>query len=133
MDDSRLLLLANDADEVVLISALLQDALVRPVDIAWQPRARRLALLVNRYRWEAEDRTRVRAVLRIEGVMRLQRRDWPAGDGILDLLAVTAEGNRLTLAFAAGATVRAEVECIDVVLEDMSAPWAASREPGHGA
>ena len=132
MDDSRLLLLANEADEVVLISALLQDALVRPVDIAWQPKARRLVLLVNRFRWEAGDCTRVRAALRIESVLRVQRRDWPRDEGILDLLAVTADGHHLTLAFAGGATLRAEVECVDVVLEDMSAPWAASRKPGHG-
>ena len=131
MDDTRLLLLANEADEVVLISALLQDALVRPVDIAWQPKARRLVLLVNRFRWETSDRTRVRAALRIESVLRVQRRDWPKGEAILDLLAVTADGDHLTLAFAAGATIRAEVECVDVVLEDMSAPWAATREPGH--
>ncbi len=131
--DSRLLLLANEADEVPLVSALLQDAVVHAADIAWEPRARRLVLLVNRFRCETGDLTRVRAALRVEGVTRLQRRDWPHGDAILDLLAVTADGDSLTLAFAAGATLRAEVETIDLVVEDMSAPWPALREPHHGA
>ena len=130
-DDARLLLLANDAGEVPLISALTQDAVAHAADIVWEPRARRLILLVNRFRWEAKDATRVRAALRLESVTRLQRRDWPHGDAILALLAITAEANTLTLAFAGGATLRAETECVDLILEDMSAPWPALRQPHH--
>ncbi len=133
--DSRLLLLANDPNEVPLIAALTQDAVIHAVDIAWKPKARRLVLLANRFRWETGDLTRVRAALRIEGVTRLQRRDWPRGDAVLALLAITAEtyghGSVLTLAFAAGATLRAEVEAIDLIVEDMSSPWPALREPHH--
>jgi hypothetical protein len=135
--EGRLLLLANGADEVPLVSALMQDAVVHATDIAWEPRARRLVLLVNRFRWETGDLTRVRAALRIEGVTRVQRRDWPRGDAILDLLAVTAEvlgdGAILTLAFAAGATLRADVEVVDVIVEDMGAAWPALRAPHHDA
>ncbi len=58
--DSRLLLLAQEADEVQMISALVQDAIVHPAEIAYDRRARRLVLLLDRYRWEAGDRTRVR-------------------------------------------------------------------------
>ncbi len=130
-EDSRLLLMANEPDEVPLISALVQDAVVHAADIAWEPRARRLVLLVNRFRWEAGDATRVRCALRIEHVTRLQRRGWPHGDAVLDLLAATIEGDVLTLAFAAGPTLRCEVECVDLILEDLSAPWPARREPAH--
>lgn len=131
---TRLLLLANEAEEVPLISALVQDAVVHAGDVAWQPTARRLVLLVNRFRWEAGNAvpTRVRCALRLENVTRLQRRAWgPAV--ILDLLAVTVEddGAALTLAFAGGPTLRAAVECIDLILEDIGEPWPASREPAH--
>ncbi len=98
-DDARLLLLANEAGEVPLISTLVQDAVVHAADIAWEPRARRLVLLVNRFRWEAGDHTRVRTALRLESVTRLQRRGWPHGDAILDLLAITVDGDVLTLDF----------------------------------
>ena len=131
--EGRLLLLANEADEVPLISALVQDAVVHAADIAWEPRARRLVLLVNRFRWETGDRTRVRAALRLESVTRLQRRAWPRGDAVLDLLAIdAAAAGAVTLAFAAGPTLRAEVECIDLILEDIGEPWPATREPAHG-
>ncbi|MBV8972233.1 MAG: DUF2948 family protein [Sphingomonadaceae bacterium] len=129
--DNRLLLLANEPDEVPVISALLQDAVLRAADLAWEPKARRLTLLVNRFRWEA-DATRVRAAFRVESVLRLQRRAWPA-DAMLDLLALTLDGDDLLLTFAGGAALRATVECVDLVLEDVSAPWPASRVPAHDA
>jgi len=131
-EDARLLLLANEAGEVPLISALLQDAVVRREDVAWEPKARRLALLVNRFRWEA-DATRVRCAVRIESVLNLQRRGWAACDAVLDLLAVVAEGDVLTLTFAGGAALRATVECVDLILEDIGAPWPAVRVPAHPA
>jgi hypothetical protein len=132
-DQARLLLLANEPDEVPLISALIQDAVVHAADIAWTPRARRLVLLVNRFRWEAGDATRVRCALRFEHVARVRRRAWPAGDAVLDLLAVTVDDSdgALTLAFAAGPTLRVEAECVDVILEDVGEPWPAAREPAH--
>ena len=129
--DSRLLLLANEPDEVPVISALLQDATVRTADVAWEPKARRLVMLVNRFRWEA-DATRVRAAFRIESVLRLRRRGWHAGT-VLDLLACTVDGDDLVLTFAGGAALRATVECVDLVLEDLGAPWPASRVPSHDA
>ncbi len=131
MAEGRLLLLANEAAEVPLISALVQDAVVHAADIVWEPRAKRLVLLVNRFRWEAGDATRVRCAVRIEHATRVRRRAWPAGDAVLDLLAITIEEQVLTLAFAAGPTLRVEAECIDLILEDLSEPWPASREPAH--
>jgi hypothetical protein len=133
----RLLLLAHDADEVPLISALVQDAIVRPADIAYDRRARRLVLLIDRYRWEANDRTRVRSALRIESVTRVQRRGWcdfnatDPGTTVLDLLAFTLDDDVLTIAFAAGPTLRVATECVDIILEDLSPPWSATREPSH--
>ena len=137
MDDSRLLLLAHEADEVPLISALVQDAILRPDDVAYDRRARRLVLLLDRYRWEANDRTRVRSALRIESVTRVQRRGWndfnahDPGVGLLELLAFLVEDNVFTISFAAGATLRIETECIDLILEDVSPPWRAGSEPIH--
>lgn len=35
------------------------------------------------------------------------------------------------LNFAGGGALRAEVECIDAVLTDLSAPWPTPRRPSH--
>ena len=140
MQRGRLLLLAQDASEVPLLSALTQSAIVRSADIAYDRRARRLVLMLSRYRWEAPG-TRVRTALRIESVTSVRRRGGPAwsdrgsddpGVTMLELLAFTFDDGFLTLDFAGGAALRVAVECPDLALEDLSPPWRAGREPRHG-
>jgi hypothetical protein len=130
MAEPRLLLLAHDADAVPTISALVQSAAVRVTDIVYDQRARRVVLLTSRYRWEHDDLTRIRSALRIESVVCVARRRWPA-DAVLELLALTLGGDALTLTFAGGTTLRVIVECPDLTLEDISAPWPATREPRY--
>ena len=139
MKDDRLLLLAQEPDEVPLLSALSQSAILRPADIAYDRRARRLVLMLSRYRWEAPG-TRVRTALRIESVTAVRRRNWPAwsdsnahdpGVTMLELLAFTFEDGFITLDFAGGAALRVAVECPDLILEDLSPPWRAARTPKH--
>ena len=132
MSDDRLTLLANAPADLPVLSALMQDAIIRAGDIGWTGRQRRLVLLASRYRWESPQMTRVRTALRFETVLRVQRQNWPADpETILALLAVTAAGDRLTIAFAGGAWLRAEVESIDAVLEDMSSSWTVQHRPAH--
>ncbi len=130
---NRLTLLANDAGDLPVLSTLMQDAIVRAGDIGWDRQGRRLVLLASRYRWETAEKTRVRTALRIETVRNVQRRNWPHdADAALAMLAITAEGDRITIAFAGNASVRADIECLDVLLEDISPPWEVQRLPSHG-
>ena len=133
-------LLAQDADDLDVISAALQDAVTRIGDIQWEPKARRLTIAFNRFCWEAEAPTgsRVRAAVQLGGVMAVRgrnlRRD--AKDAVLELLALTfdpaeAPGGTVTFAFADGGDLAATVECIDAALADLSAPWPAPHTPGH--
>lgn len=128
-----LLLRAEDADDLRILSACVQDMAVKPVDVAWVPRQRRLVLVGNRYRWEATAPTRIRSALRFEGVLRVERREWPGeGHAVLPLLAVTLEGGQLLLAFGGGTALRLHVEAVDATLEDLSGPWGAMAVPRHG-
>lgn len=128
-----LLLRAEDAEDLKILSACVQDMAVKPVDVAWVPRQRRLVLVGNRYRWEAKAPTRIRCALRFEGVLRVERREWPEeGHAVLPLLAVTVEGpDRLVLAFGGGTALRLHVEAVDATLEDLSGPWGAAAVPAH--
>ena len=136
-------LLAQDSEDVPVISALVQDAVVRPSEVVFDARQRRFVLLMNRFRWEEADKEpkRVRTALRIEGVMKAARKGWPAAtdrDAVLELLAVTVtpgeEGAAtLDLDFAGPAAVRLEVECVEVVLEDLTESWPARATPVHKA
>jgi hypothetical protein len=141
MDPAQALrLLAEDADDLEIISAALQDAVAHIGDISWEPKARRLTIAVNRFRWEAAEagHERVRAAIQLGGVMAVRARNLrpEAKDAVVQLLAVTfdpgeAPGGVITFAFADGADLAAEVECIDAALADLSTPWATPRPPEH--
>jgi hypothetical protein len=128
----QLRLIGHEAEDVPVISALMQDAAVRVDDILFDARAKRFALAANRYCWEKDVPARTRSALRIECVTRAQRKGWPAdGSTVLALLAIRPDEHGLTLDFAGGASVRLETECVDIVLEDLSGPWGARAVPTH--
>lgn len=133
-------LLAQDTEDLAVVSAALQDAVAKVGDIVFEVRARRLTIAFNRYRWEAGQGQRIRAALQLGGVLDVQarriRRDRP--DAVLALLAIAFEpgeapGGALTLSFAGGGDLRVKVECIDAVLADISEPWPTPRTPTHDA
>jgi len=134
-------LLAEDADDLALVSAALQDAVTRIGDIHWDARGRAVTIAFNRFRWEAEGRAgqRVRAGLQIGGVLEVKARRLRQGakSAVLELLAVAFEpaeeppGGRLLLTFAGGGDLAVGVECVDVALADVSEPWPTPRRPGH--
>jgi hypothetical protein len=146
MSETRALrLLAEDVEDLKVISAALQDAVVKIGDIVFEPGARRLTLALNRFRWEngVKRPERVRAGLQLGGVLNVQsrklRRD--AKGAVVSLLDVTFEpseapenpGGAVVLRFAGDADLRATVELLDVALADVSDPWPARRAPVHEA
>lgn len=139
-ESAPLNLLAEDQDDLGVISAALQDAVAKVGDIAYEPKGRRLTIAFNRYRWEAGTRQRVRSALQVGGVLNLRQRKIrrERRDAVVELLAIgfepgEAPGGVLTLTFAGGGDLRADVECIDAVLADVSEPWPTPRAPAHEA
>lgn len=131
-------LLAQDADDLAIISAALQDAVLKVGDINLEPRARRLTLALNRYRWEAGGGQRVRSGLQLAGVLEVKARKIrrEARDAVLEILAITFEpgeppGGVITISCAGGGDLRVTVECIEAVLADVSQPWPTPRSPAH--
>ena len=59
-------LIGHDPEDVPVISALMQDAAVRVDDIAFDAKARRFALVANRYCWEKDVPARTRTAFRAE-------------------------------------------------------------------
>jgi hypothetical protein len=132
-------LLAQDADDLAIISAAMQDAVAKIGDINFEAKGRLLTIAFNRYCWESGGSTRVRSALQLGGVMKVQARRIRRGarDAVLEVLAVSfdegaAPGGMVTISCAGGGDLRAEVECIDAVLADVSEPWPTPRAPAHG-
>ena len=146
MTSKELTLAAEDAEDLEIISARLQDAVVQVKDLVWLPKSRRFACLFNRFKWEeaAEKKgkvnLRVKARLYFDDVRAVKsqklRRDTP--DGVLSLLAIrftpNGEGDPsgiVELVFAGGALIRVDVESINAGLTDVSGDWAARGRPDH--
>ena len=137
-------LAAEDAEDLEIISARLQDAVARVKDLAWLPHAHRFAALFNRFKWEDVQRKRaglrVRSGLVFENVMSAKSRNILYGDpeAVLSLLAIRFSarvpedpGGTIELVFSGGGTLRLEVECIEASLADVSGEWAARGQPSH--
>ncbi|WP_341899379.1 DUF2948 family protein [Ferrovibrio terrae] len=142
---------AEDAEDVTVLAACLQDATLRVTDMAWQPKQRRFALVLNRFRWEDETRVdargkliravphvRVPAGLHFDGVLKVQSSGIDRGNAAsLELLSIIAEpadeepAAVLTLVFAGGGAVRLDVECVDAQMQDLGQPYPVRRAPKH--
>ena len=129
-------LLAEDAEDLAIISAALQDAILRPADIVWERPARRLTIEFSRFCWECGG-TRVRSAMQFGDVIAVKSRGLPRlPDAPLELLAIDFEeveppGGKVTLMFAGGGDLRVEVECLDAVVADLSDRWEARIAPTH--
>lgn len=150
--DRPIRLTAETAEDLGVVSALVQDAVGRLGDVAWMPRRRRFALLLNRFRWEdsaAAERDgrpfeRVRAYLLFENVLQVRGRgvDARLRDAPLSLLRIDfapepregATGGLIAILFAGEAEVALQVECIEARLVDLTRPWQAraGHAPDHG-
>jgi hypothetical protein len=135
-------LLAEDADDLQVISAALQDAVTRIGDIQWSRRERSVTIAFNRFRWETDGGRgeRVRAGLQLGGVLDVKSRNLrrDARTAVLELLALNFEpgeapGGTVTLTFAGGGDLAVGVECVDAALADLSQPWPTPRKPAHEA
>ena len=137
-ETAGLRLLAEDAEDLAVIAAALQDAVGKIGDIFYEPATRQLTLALNRYRWEAKGGERVRSAIQLGSVLKVQARKLRRGakDAVVELLNIAFEpgeapGGAVVFTFAGGGDLRAEVECLDVVLADVSAPWPTPRTPKH--
>ncbi len=145
--EAPLRLKAVDADDLKVVSALVQDAVVPASEMLFDRKVRRFATLINRFRWEDRPRAeasgdyeRVQSLLVISDVLGIKsegvdRRD---PDLILSILALEfAPGpdgtGDLTLTLAGDGAIRLSVECLDVALRDVTRPYRApaGRAPAH--
>ena len=135
-NNAPLRLLAEDDEDLAIISAALQDAILRPADIVWEKGARRLTIELSRFCWECGG-TWVRAAMQFGDVEAVKSRGLPRlPDTPLELLAIhfiesEAPSGKVILMFAGGGDLRVDVECLDAVVADLSERWQARVMPTH--
>jgi hypothetical protein len=128
---ARRKLIALDADDLVVVSAHVQDAFVQAGDIIWRQSEQRLVVGMNRLDWEqtlsgATEPRRLLAALRFDRVLSCKSRniDLDAPQTPLELLGIVfhpgeAPGGSAVLMFSRGGALRLEVECLECELADL--------------
>ena len=134
-------LIALDREGLGVISAHVQNTCVRRADMVWLTKQRRFVVVGMRYDWvgaKTGPKERVESVLSFDRVIRVSHLGLKGTDenATLNLLAVRFErtdppAGIVILAFAHGALIRLEVECVEVRLSDMELRVPAEACPGH--
>ena len=145
----ELRLRAEDAEDLAVISACVQDALVSVRDLAYDPNARNFVLVANRFRWEAGGVAtgegapfeRTLCAIAFDEIDEVAYRGFHRNeeDRILSLLAIrpaprqptAGAGAAIDLEFAAGAVIRLSAASIRCRLRDFGEPWPTVWQPGH--
>ena len=138
-------LTAFDAEDLAVISAQMQDAVILAGDIRYLKRAGKLVLVGNRFAWEEAKADghgfyRRRTGLHFDRVLDVRaqriRQDFP--DAVLSLLAISFEpseepSGKIRLDFSGGGKLEATVECIEAALDDLGPGWETAHMPSHDA
>lgn len=152
-------LCARDREDLAVIAAVAQDALVPIGEMAFLPEERRFVLALNRFRWDRSDEKagetadsasagdaaffdpdqrrhgfeRVMSGLRFESVTAVRTKgiDLRNRDRILELLTIHAEAGAILLVFSGTAIIRLETDELHCYLEDFGEAWPTRSVPRH--
>ena len=132
-------LTAVDEADLAVISAQMQDALMKRADLSFDKKRRRFALVANRFAWDATpEKQRRRAGLHFDDVTEVKSNglERVEKDAVLSLLAITFEkadalSGIVTLNYSAGIQIKLNVSCINATLSDLGGTWGTDIIPRH--
>jgi Protein of unknown function (DUF2948) len=153
-------IIARDAEDLAVVSACLQDALIPLNEMRYLPQERRFIMVANRFRWERAaqanpaaaahsgpvkdaafdsdedfgDLQRVNAGICIDRVLSVRSKniDRSKPDDFMSLLSITLDGkNALSMLFAGGGLIQVEIEALSFYLSDLGKAWPTQWQPDH--
>ena len=144
MNVKNLKLLAASDEDLRVIAAHLQDAIVSIQDIANLKKSRIFLIQLNRFMWEDVEKgvfrknKRIRTILKFDNVINVLSKNINIeGDKkFLDFLTIESsllpdKSYEIKLIFSGDSVIRIKAEVIDVALDDQGSPWEAKIQPTH--
>ena len=144
MNVSNLKLLATSNEDLRVVAAHLQDAIVSTQDIANLKQNRIFLVQLNRFMWEDVEKgifrknKRIRTVLKFDNVTSVLSKNINTKRDRKFLDFLTIESNvlldksyEIKLIFSGNAVIKIKVEVIDVTLDDQGSPWESKTQPKH--
>ena len=144
MKVQNLKLIARTTEDLRVISAHLQDSIVKTSDIANLKKNRIFLMQLNRFMWEDVEKgvfrknKRIRTVLKFENILKVASKnvDQNKNDRFLDFLAIETikmpdKNYEMNLIFSGDVVLKLIAEAIEVTLDDQGSPWESKNKPKH--
>ncbi|HVM85358.1 MAG TPA: DUF2948 family protein [Candidatus Binatia bacterium] len=155
MSDRPIRLKATDAEDLSVIAACLQDAIVPLAEMRFFKDEKRFVMLVNRFRWEqgrdtdlaqrdadfsdasageAHGEQRIHSGLCIDHVVAVRSRgiDRDKPGRFLMVMTMGLDGPQtLNLLFSGGGVMQFEIETLSLFLQDFGEAWPTQWRPDH--
>ena len=144
MKVQNLKLIAKTDEDLRVISAHLQDSIVKTSDIANLQKNKIFLMQLNRFMWEDVEKgvfrknKRIRTVLKFENVLKATSKNvnQKKNDRFLDFLAIEMckmpdKNFEMNLIFSGDVVIKLVVEAIEVTLDDQGSPWESKNKPRH--
>lgn len=143
-ESKALRLLAEDADDLEIVSSAVQDAVLKAENLKFQKSRRRFTIELNRFQWEDSKskrgpQGRVRSLLAFDGVLGVKTRAVSKSDPdlVLSLLSLSFDpaaeppGGTISILFSGDGELMLDVEALDVTLLDGGYEWTTRHRPDH--
>ena len=144
MKVQNLKLIAKTDEDLRVISAHLQDSIVKTSDIANLKKNKIFLMQLNRFMWEDIEKgvfrknKRVLSILKFENVINVYSKNLNQKnkERFLDFLAIESKflsdkNYEIKLIFAGNILIKLNSELIECFLEDISDPWETKNKPKH--
>ncbi len=144
MKVQNLKLIAKTDEDVRVISAHLQDSIVKTSDIANLKKNRIFLMQLNRFMWEDVEKgvfrknKRIRTIIKFENVLKVTSKNinQKKNDRFLDFLAIETfkmpdRNYEMNLIFSGDIVIKLITEAIEVTLDDQGSPWESKNKPKH--
>ena len=144
----KLSLIAQNEEDLVVISTLCQDSIIKIANIKWAKKSKRFYLLINRFCWELNDLSkkkssnmfRINSIMSFNSVLSVKSAGIQQNNNsdITSLLTINYnffnfQKQAIDLIFSGNSQISLNIECIDVFLKDISEPFegTTSKQPKH--
>ena len=144
MTVTNLKLLATSDEDLRIVAAHLQDAIVSIQDIANLKKNKIFLMQLNRFMWEDVEKgvfrknKRIRTILKFENILEVSSKNinQVTKDKFLDFLAIESrqmpdKNYEMKLIFSGDSIIRVVAEVIEVTLDDQGEPWDTKNKPKH--
>ena len=132
---------AFDTSDLEIVSSLVQDSILPASEIQWLPNSDKLALLVNRFRWEdkdIEELSQGKTVERVQSLLMISHVKSVSSSGfspkqknkVLSILSISFDGDdggfgNVLIILSGNGGIRVGVDALEINLRDVTMPYLA--------